>query len=398
MPHRFRISALVFAVTASLVAGDARGDELRFTIREPYGVLRHGYPQSVPFTLPQAVAADTPFRLLRDGRPVRAQFRPHATDGKSNRWWVDFPAVLAPHETAEFVIEYGTGIEPGPTRDKGHVLSQTDDAYVIANAPYISWTIPRDLSGLVKSVQYPPTEHLRDGASGLMLRDIDGKTHMLGGAGTTSRVIRQGPMAVALQFEKRETDPALAGVSWTVDLVFPARVSWIDVSLKLDDPQQRVAAAGWELRLNLDPPTGKTPTLVEFGASRTVYGALVNGRQMELIAAPKQPWRVLRGAAGDLQPMVTAPAGSTAAVEGWAHVMDRRRCLALAIDGFSKAGEDRLNVAADGTMVFWRTFGHEVPDKSLRSWFHFVHFPHQAGAATSPQSMQNPPVVTFDQQ
>ena len=76
--------------------------------------------------------------------------------------------------------------------------------------------------------------------------------------------------------------------------------------------------------------------------------------------------------------------------------MDRRRCLALAIEEFGRRGADRLTVDADGKLTAWREFAADGDaGKSMRSWFHFVHFPHQLGAATSPQSMQNPPVIEW---
>ena len=56
--------------------------------------------------------------------------------------------------------------------------------------------------------------------------------------------------------------------------------------------------------------------------------------------------------------------------------MDRQRCLALAFDPFARDGEVRLNVTADG--------------RSFRAWLHFVEYPPQWGAQTSPQSMQHP--------
>jgi len=34
-----------------------------------------------------------------------------------------------------------------------------------------------------------------------------------------------------------------------------------------------------------------------------------------------------------------------------------------------------------------------MDEKHLRFWLHFVPFPPQQTAATSPQSMQNPPIV-----
>lgn len=390
---------IILALFAGPLAAISSAEEIQFTLREPYGIMRHGIPVGELVTLPAAVPEGTSFRLVRDGKPVRAQFRNAMPGQESDKWWLDFAGVLDPFETAAFTIQYGPETQPGPERERGHVLTENEDAYSIANAPYIEWKVPRDLSGLLASVSYPPLEHLQP-AEGLLLRDAQGNQHRMGGVGTKSRVLRQGPMAVGLRFEKTETAPELAGVSWTVDLIFPARVSWMEVDVRVDDPQQHVAALGWQLHLNLDPPTAKEPTLVDFGASRTVYGSLRPEWQMELRARPSLeiPWQVWRGKAGELRLMEAAPLKSAAFAEGWAHVMDRRRCLALAVSEFSKQGDEQLTIDADGMLSAWRTFAAEGgQEKTMRSWFHFVTFPHQLGAATSPQSMQNPPVVRWGQ-
>ena len=164
---------------------------------------------------------------------------------------------------------------------------------------------------------------------------------------------------------------------------------------------------GIESRLTLDQPTPETPTVVDLGASRTVYTTLVADEQVELRAGlptmPVQeklsgnitlPWKVFRGHPNQLQPFVFAPKQSSVA-EGWAYVMDRKRCLALAFDEFARRDEERVNVAADGTVTGWRSFpvrptGRPSASKPFRAWLHFVEYPPQYGALSSPQSMQHP--------
>ena len=84
--------------------------------------------------------------------------------------------------------------------------------------------------------------------------------------------------------------------------------------------------------------------------------------------------------------------------EGWLHVMDRKRCLALAVDQFAKDADERLTVTADGSVGVWREYAGSIekpssPSKSLRFWLHFVHYPPQHSAATSPRMMQTPSMV-----
>jgi len=156
---------------------------------------------------------------------------------------------------------------------------------------------------------------------------------------------------------------------------------------------------GIGLRLKLDRPTRDAPRSTTVGASRTVYTTLAGDEQVELRAGlsgdASLPWKVFRGRPDRLQPFVFAPTRSTAAAEGWAHVMDRKRCLALAVDQFAREGEERLNVTADGTVTAWRSFPARQADRaaggrSFRAWLHFVEYPPQWGGQSSPQSMQHP--------
>ena len=394
------------ALQLALVSGAADAEDasaaagrLTFDVVESAGIHRDASPVHGRLQLPRPVAIGTPFRLLWKGDPQVAQFRPHRNGATASSWWIDFLARSLPYETRQYVVEYGPQVQPVPERKGGHVLTETQDTFVISNAPYIDWAVPRDLQGFLQSVDFSPVEHLRPDSPGLQVRDRAGQTHVLGGTGTTAQVIRQGRMTVVLRFEKTETSDALAGVKWRADLVFPGPVSWVDLQLEIEDGRDRVAAVGLQLRLNLDPATVTHRTLVELGAARTVYRSLLGNQYVELRADRRQdsPWRVSRGVAGSVQPFMVAAQGSPAAA-GWAHIMDRNRCLAIAFDRFGEQGEESLGVAADGNLSAWKQFSAVSSDtrpvvKRWRSWLHFVHFPPQQSASTDPYMMQHPLIV-----
>lgn len=378
---------------------DATPGRVVFHVVEQAGIHRDASPVHALVRLPKAVPAETPMRLVLQGKPVVAQFRMQGKGDASRHWWIDFVARSLPHETRRYELEYGPGIQSVPERQGGHVLRLKDDTFVVSNEPYIDWVVPRDLLGLLRSVDFPPAEHLRSGSSGLQVRDRTGEVHALGGTGTTAEVVREGRMTVALRFQKTEMSDALRGVKWSVDLVFPGPVSWVDVRVAIDDPEERVAAVGLQLRLNLDPATGAQRTLVELGAARTVYRSLFGNQYVELRADGQQasPWQVLRGVAGNVQPFMVAAQGSPAAA-GWAHIMDRKRCLAIAFDRFGEQGEERLGVAADGRLSAWKQFPTARSDtktftRRWRCWLHFVHFPPAQSASTDPYMMQHPLIV-----
>ena len=380
-------------------AGDSpAAARIAIDVQEPAGIRRFQYPVAMEVTLPRPVARATRFRLLRAGKPVLAQVRAAEAGETVARWWLDFPVDLLPYESAVYALEYGRDVPAGPSLKQGHRLTASAEEFRIANDPHIAWTVRRDLGGLLGSVRAGELEYLRGSSAGLSLRDRDGAQHAIGGPGgrpAKVSVTREGLLAVGLRFEFAEILPEL---HTTVDLTFPVFKSWVEVDCGIDDPRGKVAAAEAKVDVNLDPPTRQIPTLVDFGAAGLVYLFLGPSQQSELRGDAGR-WQVLRGAPERLDPFVTGPKepACQAPLEGWAHAMDRRRCLALAVDHFASASADRLSLSAEGHVELSRDFHAaatpEPASKRLRFWLHFIPYPPQATAATSPQAMQNPLVT-----
>ena len=382
-------------------------DELLIDVREIAGLERVGCPAAYQLELPAAVPKATTFALQDDkGNPVIAQFSPASDGPLTNRWWLDFSAPLKPWQTRRYSVHYGAGVQAAGEGTGGNRLLETEASFQVTNAPYITWTVPKDLAGLLHSVDFPPNDHVRPDSQGLVLRDRDGREHVLGKGFHSGRATRNGRRAVALQFTGTARDEVPAGVRSTVDLTFPSPVSWVEVDWTIEDPQDRVSGLGMTLRLALDPPRGDAPTLVDFGAGTWVYAALNAGQAAELQggpatgrARPDRLWRVLRGPADRMIPFAVAPDQADARAEGWGHIMDRRSCLALAVDQFGSEAADRIVVTAEGDVTIWRNYEqkHAESDaaaKRLRFWLHFVFYPPQHSAATSPRMMQTPPEIS----
>lgn len=380
---------------------------LLIDVRETRGLARSNCPVSVQLELPKPVPTDTRFRLSKNGEAVTAQFRPADEGMVSARWWLDFVARLAPHETQSFRLENGPDVEAGPVALDGHRLELHRDGYVITNGDSITWTVPRDLRGLLTSVEAPPLTYLRPtDLDGLTLIDRDSGAHQLGGGQVTSKVVREGPQAVALRYEGRIIIGDMP-VPYQVDLIFPSNVSWVEVVCNLDDPRDLVERLQANVGLALDEPTDEAPTLVDFGAGTYVYVSLAAGQAATLSARPadekrQRGWDVVRFSRPDYAPQRLAksaapePAGMFQAAEGWLHVMDSRRCLALAVDRFGESSADEIGVMAAGNVNVFRRFpaAGAGDKKSLRFWMHFVGFPPQHTAATSPRMMMSPPEIT----
>ena len=430
--HTVQLLLLLLAIAAP--SGVAT-ENVSISVSEPAGILRPAYPVSAMFTLPDAAAEDSRFRLVdEDGSPIAAQFRSDRTRSSEHIFWLDFQTELKPYGSRKYTVQYGPDVEPGPERTSGHRLTETATEWRIENAPYLTWTIPRDLRSLIKSLSVPPVEFLQASSPGLTIVDRTGTPHPLADRTintVVSRVVREGPFAVALRFEITASTPALRGVRSTVDLHFPVSRSWVKVNWKLFDPNGMTKSQKVDLHLQLDRPSTDAPTLVDFGATTMVYTPLYPGHQAELHATsttglrnrrsesdsdendgqptsrprprqrhhnqrPGPAWKVLRGPTDELKPFFVGPWDGTKNAEGWAHAMDRRNCLALAISEFGRRTNDRISISAEGSVTLERNApgtsvsGNHVGAKQFRFWLHFVRFPPQQGAGTSPQAMQNP--------
>ena len=144
----------------------------------------------------------------------------------------------------------------------------------------------------------------------------------------------------------------------------------------------------------------------DLGSARTDSKYVRNAARENPILTPQlrrdhrrgPAWKTLRGPASSMKPFFVGPADSLENAEGWAHVMDRRKCLAVAISSFGETTNDRIHITADGSVTLERRYPensdiHFNGPKRFHFWIHFGHFSPQKGAATSPQAMQNPVAV-----
>lgn len=400
--------ALVAWLTIGMVyaIGAGTAETLQIEVRETAGIRRFGYPVAVKLPELSMVGAKARFRLREGAKSVPAQFRHESTDGGIAAWWLDFNLSMMPNEVRNLTLEYGPDVA-ADAEPRGLELKQTSDGFEIHNAPHLTWTAGQGLLSLVTSVDAGDLQYLRSEGVRLTIEGPNGTLHARDVETAAPRVIRSGPLAVAIRYESAPTTGPLAEIKSTVDLTFPVSKSWVQVDWKIDDLRQTVRSVRAEIAQQLAAATDDEPTLVDFGASSLVYmslgpearGKLQGSRAAAQPNGPlRQSWEVLRGDKNRLEPFVVQAAGhDRAEAEGWAHIMDRSRCLALAVDEFGDVGEDSIELTAKGDITLARNFSTAGPDrpitKSFRFWLHFVGFPPHVTAATSPQSMLSPLTV-----
>jgi hypothetical protein len=336
------------------------------TVIEKAGLRRFGYPMHVRLALPADLKEKERFRLKQGERTVPAQFTP---DGKRSVW-VDFNVNLAPLEEQKFRVEWSETLPPPPETKEAVRVTQDDKAFTVRSGG-MTYVVPADLAGFLGPVTGGKSRYTAGGGRGLWRSSDTGEPRFL--SGLKGSIERQGSHAAVLQFE---------GKGATVRLTFPRSKSWVEVQMDCAE----ATSVGAELPLEL---TG--PGLVDFGAGDGVYVAL-KAKQVTSLEATTRPrtrersWTMLL----DGKPYAVGMPGSPQAslLGGWAHLMDRSRCTALAIDGFgSTPGRDTITLSAEGSIRWKRD------RSSMRFWLHFVPMPVQVGALTSPQSMREAPVV-----
>jgi len=382
---------------ASIVGADDKPVQLKIEVHETAGIRRFGYPVNVVARLTTPAPEKSKFRLLKGNQPVSAQIAPIVTPGKGIELvYVDFALSCSPLEKGEYVLEYGSAVTAGPVQGQ-MLLTESKEHFLIKHGATLEFAVPRELSGLLSYVRNEKLEYLREKSPGLFAVAADGKKY--GDLKATGKVVRNGPAAASLQFEKSDFLGLGKDVVSTVELHFPRSKSWVEVRWTVDDPQGQVRELGADFNLNIADDT----TLIDFGAGSFVYVHLKKGQAARMRAGTLSPekkgplWETFSGTPDKWMPYVVAPSRpGTPDAEGWAHVMDKQRCTAIAVAGFAQSGQEaEITTGADGTLQILRRWskGDSKPmkgRKTLTFWLHFVPMPVHVGALTSPQAMLAP--------
>jgi hypothetical protein len=381
----------------------AASERLKVEVRETGGWSRPIYPCTLTLDRPTS-PAPLRFRLIDESsRPIVVQADAEVR-GKITRWWLAFPVSLKPHQRRVLTLELGPDVTPGPRRSRGHVLEVSGKQLRIVNAPYLVWTLPTRVGPFLQSLEFGNQEHLAGPTAHLVIKTRSGRTVSLGGPDAPSwKPVRRGPLAVTLSGEQSVVVKGSDKVGSRVELDFPVSRSWVRMDWQLDDPGDQVSEIILDVKLNLDAPTAGEPNLVDFGAGTWVYARLAPGQVASLQAKRSTgdrvdgatPWSVLKGTARASEAFVVSDPRRPTRSEGWVHLMDRKRCLALAVDSFGHEQFEAIETTAEGNVRVRRVFSRRKvrTGKSLRAWMHFVGFPPQQSAATSPRHMQTPPAI-----
>jgi len=404
------ISAIAVAGTTTKAAAPSKSST--FQLKETAGLRRFGYPVSI--VLPQDVVGPK-FRLELDGKAVSAQFRVVKDEKAPDRVVLDFTSSLGPLESESYVVHSGDDVAAGPEPSKGMSVVKEGNAFRVSNGSVLSYSAPESLGNFLSSVRNSNLEFIKNGPDELSGPEpfsnsrtptvkrnrsyglfVQGPENAVASANSwKASITRNGPFAIGLRFQGISTFENGKTVASTLDLSFPSSKSWVEARWTIDDTDGVVTRVGADLQLLLD----SGPTLVDFGANNTVYGVLKANELMMLEAGHdlENAWLVRKGGPGRPIPFASATSKSAAPAEGWAHIIDKSRCTALAVADFGRHHRDSIGVRGDGRIQFDRRFvAQSKQPKTFHFWLHFVTNPVQIGALTSPQAMLAPLEVVWN--
>ena len=379
-------------------------DEVTIVVNETAGLHRGNFPAGIEFNWFEPIKAETQFVLKHKDSVVPAQFLAAETGSTIRRFSVDFRVTLAPHASAEYTVHLADG-DSNPVLLKGFDVSQSASGIRLTNAPHLFWELDPHLDGILKRFEFGEFKFWDASQSELVLKLSNGKeVPVTGNPKGDLKVLKQGPWTTKLNYSLNAVDLGLSNVHNNVTLSFNVSRSWVQVDWQIYDPACEVKSLAVPMKLKLAQPTREAPTLIDFGTTTQVYSRLSEGQFAELrgnwfqvVKEDQYIWELFQGKGNSVRRLAVGPQqpGSRFMAEGWAHIMDSQKCLALAVDKFGDSSNDLIRLQSDGAVTLERTYPQrELLGSSktmhLRFWLHFVFNPPHISAATSPQSMKTP--------
>lgn len=342
--------ATVFGPMAIGMAPPPIREVRAFRLTEAAGLRRYGYPVH---TLVPDAAGGRHYRLVRDGRPIPAQFREYPGPGGRPVVGLDFVASPGPLESSRYEVQFGSEVEPGPEPREGLKVEEHDGRCLVSRGGgTMTFEVDKDSPQFLRRVGSPRLGYLRDAGGALRIRkrgEADAPAVPDGGKLGLS-VIRHGPMAVGLRSAKPGSDPTALGLELTI----PSSKTWVEVVASVEDPSGRVDGLEFDLSLLIEG----SPTLVDFGAGSVVYGQIRGAERMELVAGRAigetdpiagSGWIVRKGTGVDPAVSASSTASSPRPAEGW-ECSNRppRRAVDPRVGFHDLMVEERIDSCQDG--------------------------------------------------
>jgi hypothetical protein len=359
-------------------------------VSETHGIRRFLYPVSLEVPRPPGNSCSGNLPVLRcnadlslimaDGRQVPLQVTPGET-GPGPYWRLDFPVSLAPFEELELKLFLAQPEEAAFLDDPLQI--EEDKRFKSRQRRF---SIEFDRYGTLHEVIYDSAPHLRAPAA----FSRNGLQAALKG------VLSFGegcPISARVKAEGEYPD----GCRAVTQLETTACKSWVMMthSLSRTKPED-------ELVFNLPLAVSSPAMTCDFGAGGGIYGRLHPETCPEIV------WRSEFLISGGVRWSI-APGGRTDYVgevqtaedflpQRWFHAVDGRKALAVAVTQIPRCcREMQVTLNANGDVAVAFKMGEAAGDTAAFGLCcHFLNDIPAIAAATNPQSILLPPVVTRD--
>lgn len=365
------------------------------TVREPAGIRRTAFPASARFELPEGrIEYVSQMRLANGDEYLPSQVTAWSRwpDGSIRDVEVDFNLSIGPLEERALEIRYGPDVTADASVPRGLSVEESERTIDIGRV-----TLNKGGYTLVASVEYRE-QLIWPGRNGLTVVERSGirrdprEIHW-----ASVEVIKPGPLRVLVRYQGTMTLSGGSTADITLDMEMPNSKSWLAMSVRVSDPQEKIGDLGFETPLQL----GAQPWTWDFATPNHTYGAFRDPTgstlfERTLDANGDVSWTVRAGNAGAEAPYEqgTMPAGGSST---WAHFVGPEEAVAFAVEE---------GTGAPGTITMWLTgtgqttitFASTEPttEHDFTVVEHYVATPVPVGAATSPASILAPLAVTVD--
>ena len=357
------------------------------SVCETHGIRRFLYPVSLEIPASLLHPVDRAGLIMADGRPIPLQVTPGDTNpGLYCR--LDFAVSLSPLEKLELKLLTG---EQAPQPSASGVMPGVDDPLQIEEKKRFRSTQRRfsvefDRCGTLHEVLYDSVPHLRTPAS----FSLNGRPAALEGAAAFAAGF---PLSARVTAVGEYPD----GCGAVTHLETTAYKSWVMLTHFLSR-----AKPGDELVFNLPTAVSSSVVTCDFGVGGAIYGSLQSETCPEIV------WNSEFLRSGGVRWSITSSGrtdylGETQTVEEhlrqqWFHQVDGRKALAVAVTQIPRCcREMKVTLRANGDVAVAFRIGEAAEvSTAFGLCCHFLNNIPPIAAATNPQSILLPPVVTRD--
>ncbi len=360
-------------------------------VSESAGIRRTTYPVNARVPFARGTMDDASHvRLVLKGAEVPAQIQAETRwpDGSVQWLDVDFNASIGPIETADYAVEYGPTVSAlAPPR--GLTVTDGPGTIQVGNV-----TFGKNASPLIRSVKYRD-EDIGKGANGISFVDTvpragAGAEHDLVMDGATVKVVKPGPLYVALEYSGQVTVDATHRATAALSVEMPNSKTWVKISATIPDPDHRIQSIALHTPLAL----GAYPWLWDFGTAKGTYGVFRAATDRATLTqsmgadGEAHDWRTDLAAGG--RPPQVSEVGSNSAGTRWGQIQDGKEVIAFAFEPPAQIAVSTIDLDGTGELALRVTRTPTASELHITAYEHFVASPVQVGAATTPAAMLSP--------